>query len=202
MYCKHCGKQIEEDARFCPGCGKSVQEGAPVAAPPNPAEIEPTRKKKKKSLFKRWWFWILVTLVLFFACSAPAEPVSIQPDVSEAEYKAMCEEIEFDILARNPDNYEGQMFKFTGEVIQVMEGTGTVDVRLNVTAVTDEYFEWVTYEDTIYVTLNFPEGSDKILDYDIITVYGVCTGSYSYSSIFGAQVTLPRIEAMYYELVE
>lgn len=29
MYCKHCGKQIADDARFCDGCGERISD-APV----------------------------------------------------------------------------------------------------------------------------------------------------------------------------
>ena len=28
MYCKHCGTQIEENAKFCPICGKIVEDSA------------------------------------------------------------------------------------------------------------------------------------------------------------------------------
>lgn len=46
MYCKHCGKEISETAKFCDGCGKSVAEEVkkPVAAP----VVEEKLKKKKK----------------------------------------------------------------------------------------------------------------------------------------------------------
>lgn len=38
MYCKNCGKQIADDAKFCNECGASVTETSPVVA----------KKKKKK----------------------------------------------------------------------------------------------------------------------------------------------------------
>ena len=40
MYCKHCGKEISDDAKFCDGCGKSLT----VAS----ASDDPKKKKKKK----------------------------------------------------------------------------------------------------------------------------------------------------------
>lgn len=46
MFCKHCGKEISETAKFCDGCGKPVAEEitTPVAAP----IVEEAPKKKKR----------------------------------------------------------------------------------------------------------------------------------------------------------
>ena len=33
MYCKQCGKQIDDDARFCPSCGASVDASREAGAP-------------------------------------------------------------------------------------------------------------------------------------------------------------------------
>ena len=40
MYCRYCGKQIEEDARFCPYCGSAQQEGR-QAPPPQQRYVDP-----------------------------------------------------------------------------------------------------------------------------------------------------------------
>lgn len=42
MYCKHCGKQIAENAKFCDGCGK------PVADEPKPVEQKPEVRRCPK----------------------------------------------------------------------------------------------------------------------------------------------------------
>ena len=204
MFCTNCGKRINDGAQFCQYCGHAVIRNNQNAIPCDTvAEItKPSvmvAGPKKKSIFRRWWFWVLVIILLFVSCVGTSDPGVTHPDVSEAEYKEMCEEIAFDQLARNPDNYEGQMFQFTGEVIQVAEGNGYTNLRMNVTAVDDD--GWSYYEDTIYVLVKTEEGADRILDYDIVTVYGICTGSYTYESIFGEQITLPGIEAMYYQIV-
>ena len=203
MYCKHCGQQLSDDAVFCQKCGKPVSEGVAVNVNPVDAkESAPANKKKKrKSIFKRWWFWVLAIIVLFVSCVGTSEPAPVQPDISESEYKGMCTEIAFSDLARNPDSYVGQFFKFTGSVIQVVEGSSSVAIRMNVTPVSLPYSEDVYYEDTIYVTLRLEGGSDRILEEDVITVYGICTGMYEYTSILGQQISLPGIDAMYYELI-
>ena len=45
MYCKNCGKEISENAKFCDGCGKPVSEEAVQATT---ASVEEPKKKKKK----------------------------------------------------------------------------------------------------------------------------------------------------------
>ena len=41
---------------------------------------------------------------------------------------------------------------------------------------------------------------NKILENDIITIYGTAKGDYSYTSIMGAKVTLPKIDADFIEI--
>lgn len=175
--CKTCGAEIAKNAKACPQCGA----------------------KNKKPIFKRWWFWtIIVVVVLLVCCSEPADPE--QPDLSEADYKAACEEIDYDTLARNPENYAGNLYTFTGEVEQVIDYDSYIEMRINVTPVI-EFDEVWYYEDTIYVKYYPEDGADKILEGDIITIYGLCAGEETYISILGEEITLPKINIMYYELV-
>lgn len=117
---------------------------------------------------------------------------------TKEEYLASCQTIAFEDLARNPDKYKGQAFRFTGEVIQVIEPTfgNTVVVRLNVTKT-----EFGYYTDTIYATVSIPDGADRLLEEDILTIYGDCDGLYSYTSILNQKISLPKIRVKYYEIV-
>lgn len=120
------------------------------------------------------------------------------PAKSEEEFKSSCEEISFDTLARNPDKYKGKRFKFTGEVIQVSEssflGITSCDLRINVTE--GEYM----WEDTIYATVTIGEGEDRILEDDIITIWGTCDGNYTYQSVLGSSISLPCIDIEYFTI--
>ena len=115
----------------------------------------------------------------------------------EADFKASCQTYTFEQMARNPDNFKGTNVKVTGEVIQVLYGYDSVDIRMNITK---EGTYSTYYTDTIYVTYTPKEGEDKILEDDIITVYGTSQGDYSYTSTIGAQVTLPLISGKYITL--
>lgn len=115
----------------------------------------------------------------------------------ESDFKAGCQTFTYEQMARNPDNFKGTNVKVTGEVVQVLYGYDSVDIRMNITK-KGTYSTY--YTDTIYVTYTPKEGEDKILEDDIITVYGTSQGDYSYTSTIGAQVTLPLISGKYITL--
>lgn len=44
LFCKNCGKEIDDKTVICPSCGAQVG-------------------KKKESIFRRWWFWLVVGII-------------------------------------------------------------------------------------------------------------------------------------------
>lgn len=92
--------------------------------------------------------------------------------------------ITYQQLARTPDQYEGQKVKFTGKVVQVIEGTGTVQIRL---AVNDDYDSVLLgqYDSSIV--------SSRVLEDDHITIYGTSLGTVSYESVLGGTITIPAV---------
>lgn len=116
-----------------------------------------------------------------------------EPTTSPEEYKSSCDSVAYKDIARNPDQYNGKNVKFTGKVIQVQESYGNnVVYRISVTK--DEYDFW---DDTVYVTYKLPEGSPNILEDDIVTFYGECKGTKSYTTVLGSKVTIPEVDAKY-----
>ncbi len=120
-----------------------------------------------------------------------------QKEKEEKDFKKSCKKYTFEQMARNPDKFKGTNVKLTGEVVQVIEGTLSTDLRVNITK---EGTYSTYYTDTIYVTYYPEDGEDKILEDDIITIYGTSQGDYTYTSTLGAPITLPYISAKYIEL--
>lgn len=112
----------------------------------------------------------------------------------EKDFKEECKTYTYEELARNPDKVEGEKVKVTGEVVQTLYDSGSVDLRVNITK-EGNYSTY--YTDTIYVVYYPEEGEDKILEDDIITIWGTAKGDYTYTSTFGASVTLPIVFAEY-----
>ena len=115
--------------------------------------------------------------------------------VSPETYKASCENISYDELARNPDSYTGKRLKFTGEIIQVIEDGNTATYRINVTQ--GDYGLW---DDTVLVYYRFSDGQSRFLEDDIVTFYGMSGGLYTYESTIGASITVPLVYAEYIDL--
>ncbi len=92
--------------------------------------------------------------------------------------------ITYDQLARTPDDFVGKKAKFTGEVVQVMEGDGETQLRI---AVNDNYdtILFVAYQSDII--------NSRVLENDNVTVRGVSAGLLTYESTMGGEISIPSM---------
>lgn len=90
--------------------------------------------------------------------------------------------ITFEQLARTPDDYMGEKIKFSGRVVQVMEGSDEVQLRF---AVNDDY------DQVIYLAYAPSIVDQRVLEDDYLTIYGYSVGTISYESTLGATITIP-----------
>ena len=106
---------------------------------------------------------------------------------AEAEAKARAgyeTGITYDQLARTPDNYIGELVKFRGKVLQVVEGDAEINIRLAVNN---------NFDNVLFCGYSPDIVSSRILENDTITIYGESLGLYSYESTIGAQITIPAV---------
>lgn len=121
------------------------------------------------------------------------ESYTLTAEEIEAEFKGSCAQYTYEEVFRNPDNYKGKNAVFRGEVIQVLEEDGEYTLRVNVT---EGRYIW---EDTILVSYTAEPGASRILEDDIVTLYGTMKGVYTYESVMGADITVPLMLAEYIE---
>lgn len=127
-----------------------------------------------------------------------SDPVTTRsPEETKEEYIAECQSYTFKEIARTPDKYKGKKAKITGEVVQVQRTITGYELRVDITK--DEYGY---YSDTIYVTY-MPKSSDepRILDDDIITIYGELAGEKTYQSVSDTIVTIPFLKGEYIDIL-
>lgn len=117
-----------------------------------------------------------------------------QPSKTDAEIRAeyiqSCEAVSYSDVERNPKTYEGKNVKVDGTVIQVSEGWLNTTLRIE------------SNEGIWYATYKRNNDESRILENDIITAYGECTGVETYKTLLGANMTIPGMEIKYYETTE
>ena len=109
---------------------------------------------------------------------------------AEAEKEAAKAEYDgnytYDQLARNPDAYIGKSIKISGKVLQADTRGDLCYARIAMNS---------SYDTVIFVTYDKDLLSYRLLDDDIVTVYGTSLGVYSYEAVSGATITLPWLSA-------
>lgn len=106
----------------------------------------------------------------------------------EAAQKAEEEKVAYDTgitynqLARTPNDYKGKKAKFTGKVIQVLEGDKETDLRIAVNG---------NYDTVLFVGYDPKITNTRILENDNVTVKGTSIGIYSYQSTIGGKISIP-----------
>ena len=112
---------------------------------------------------------------------------------SEESYKGQSVPIPYTDLVRNPDKYKGRRVVYTGSVVQVVfEQKNNVHLRVALTK--GDFGVW---DDIIYVTYSKPSGGDRILEGDIVQLWGEVKGLYTGKTIFGDFVAIPEVSARY-----
>lgn len=156
--------------------------------------------KKEKNLFGHKITALILIIFIFIiigtAC-ASSEPSFVNTSIPLAEYKTQCTSMTYDTLAREPDKYIGKMVKFTGEIIQIQEDGNSVVMRINITK-----GKYDIYKDTIWVNYRYADGEKKLLEDDIVNIWGELKGTISYKSIMGAEITIPQMNARCIEFVK
>lgn len=220
LFCAKCGNKLENETQnnqyqtdqnfnnsqntyYQPSTDNNIKQESPT-----------TVKKKKKGCFTKGLtliggivvFFIVLLLFVSFLSSSSDETEnttttinSEEPTTSKEDFIDSCNEYTYDEIARNPNDYVGKPAKFTGEVIQVVQNGTSVTLRVNITAEENSFTEsGYLYSDTIYVeyTTN-NENESRVLEKDIITIYGTLNGIKDYNSVLGEQISCPYLIAKY-----
>jgi len=228
MYCSKCGNAIEEGDLFCKKCGQPIKkEGIAQSTYGQRKSIDISKKKMPTGI---WIVIGLIVLLvaggigggLFFLVNHKVETVTLGEEMeientqdeeaiesvetqspkviqgmpqSEAEFKASCSYYSYEEIARNPKDYVGNPIYLYGQVLQVMEQGDEVQLRVNIT---EAEYGW---QDAVYVSYTRKSSNEsRILEEDMITVWGISNDTISYETVLGQSLTVPYIEAAYIEL--
>lgn len=93
-------------------------------------------------------------------------------------------DVSYDEIARHPNDYDGELLTFSGEVAQVIEGDETTELRIAVDG---------DYDDIIYGIYDNRILDSRLLEDDKIQFYGESCGIISYQSTLGATISIPSM---------
>lgn len=111
------------------------------------------------------------------------------------DFISKCQKYSYKEIFRNSDQYIGKHAVFKGKVFQVIDNGDMYDFIIEVNK--DEYG---FYEDSIYASIEKSYFNGRILDDDIITIYGKLNELYSYEAVSGQTITIPSMYVRYAEL--
>ena len=130
-----------------------------------------------------------------------AEETDSEEEVSETddEYKASCAEYSYKDVLRNPDEYIGKRIKITAKVSSVHDEGLLNPVKYYFVYTNDEYDMWLGDQ---YGVFDYRETEDpKILDDDVITVYGEISEPQETKSLIVNSQEIFCIDMKYAEIV-
>ncbi|MFB9750289.1 hypothetical protein ACFFNY_01775 [Paenibacillus hodogayensis] len=110
---------------------------------------------------------------------------------SPEEYKNSTEQIAYLELTRYPNNHRLKRVTFTGRVVQVIESGNIVSLLVSVSK------DRLVWNDTIYVNYVRTRDEERILENDLITLWGVSKGLYTYDSTLKMVVSIPELDARF-----
>lgn len=129
------------------------------------------------------------------------EETTVAGTESEDEFKSSCQEIGYKKLLRTPDDYAGQRIVITAEVQQVIEG-GLFDDGKYYRVQTDNSGSGYYFDDEYFMYDNRVSDDMKILDGDVLKIYGEFTGLETMKRVItGSKDEVPAIKAYYIELI-
>ena len=111
-------------------------------------------------------------------------------NISEDEFKSLCQYYPYEDILRNPDSYKNRYAVLAGTVDQTIEGAFGLYTSVFITDGNGD--KWAC-------TIVYKEGQSRILQGDYVTVFGILDGTSTSTTLLGKQVSMPSIDIQYVE---
>lgn len=217
--CKHCGQEIAASAKVCPHCGGKnkppiYKRGWFIAlivliilyaigssdSSSNTANSTSTSASSTKAEVSNSSSSVTVSSSVESDSSTSEIPST--PTLSEDEYRAECETVKYKDLCRYPDQYAGKKITITGKVQQIMDANWlSSDKAWRVQTDNDGYGYYL--DDEYYAIDKRPSDAIKVLQDDIVVIYGEFTGMTNVTrALTNTTDEIPCIDVAYVDIVE
>lgn len=197
-YCPNCGHKLTDNSNFCPNCGKKLNINQDE---PEQFFYEETsdnfKSKKEHRIINKIVMVISVVLGIIiivmsvYSYAHRYDYYKFDSGWTRSMYASKGKAFNYNRLIRYPDDHIGDLTYFKGEVFQVLEGEKVTEIRV----ATKQSDFGGYYDDVMYVFYYKDNNSKRIIEGDILTVYGKCDGLITYESTTGISVTIPSFIA-------
>lgn len=212
--CKHCGQEIAASAKVCPHCGGKNKP--PIykrwwfialivlivlyAIGSSDSNSDSSSSKATSSASST--ASISSSTAASDVSESAASSIAAEPELTEDEYKALCEAIPYKDLCRYPDEYTGTKIAIKVKVQQIMDSSWlSSDKAWRVQTDNDGYGLYL--DDEYYAIDKRSTDSVKILTDDIVVIYGEFTGTTEVTrALTNTTDEIPSIDVKYADLVE
>lgn len=107
-------------------------------------------------------------------------------NISEWDYKSMCQYLSYEDILRNPSAYEGVYVIVEGTVDQIIEGF-----------LSDSLYIVDGFGNKWGCSYKYKDGESHYLEGDYALLYGECNGTGTSRTLLGEQVTMPSVTVEY-----
>ena len=115
---------------------------------------------------------------------------SVDLDFIYNSFKDNCSPLDYESILRNPDDFWGCTFTFSGTVFQVIKQDDSYVDFLLFTGHNNEY---------IHIYYLYKDNDSRILENDELTIYGTFYKLYDYVSMLGTNHSIPEIAVEFIE---
>lgn len=142
----------------------------------------------------------LAGLIVFVSClgaskngnssstsSETPDTSSAEPSANADEYKKQCMAVSYDEIARDANGMKSALVTFSGEIIQATDDTYRLRVEDNI-------------DNVVLFQYHLSDDEERVLEGDTVTIWGVSKGLYTYKTVLGNKITVPRIDVKYLEI--
>ena len=125
------------------------------------------------------------------------KPIEIRTcTLSNEDIKRLAKASVYDDLFRNNENYVGSLVYFKGEIVQVINDYANADSYFLRITTQESTYGGYSGDDVIWVNYR----GTRVLEGDIIEVWGKITGLRTYTAVWGNEITIPEIDAKIVEV--
>ena len=216
VHCHNCSKEMKASDGICPYCGFDMKQYWAELY----QKVYPQRKKQKNedsafSVIKRLFKTTAIIMLIFIVAAVIYTGISpdstytnsekFQANISygsEIYDKTNYPVLLYESVLRNPDKNMNIPYSVTGQILQEVPSDEKSFIYFRMATKYEDYVGYSGNEIIVMVNIGSDSKSYNLrpIEGDIVTVYGVCAGDMSYTTVLNATKRVPILLAKWIDV--